>query len=93
MNIRILLPLTATALLAVAIASAPVGIPSLPVAGASPRIVDLPAITVRPKVEDGAYYQAHKIVDLITVIVHPATEDQALFLPGTALQGSLACRC
>lgn len=93
MNTRILLPLTATALLAVAITSVPVGIPSLPVAEASPRIVDLPAITVRPAREDAAYYQAHKIVDLAAVTVYPAATDQAFFLAGMALRESLACRC
>lgn len=93
MNTRILLPLTATALLAVAITSTLVGTPSPPVAEASPRIVDLPAITVRPAAEDAAYYQAHKIVDLAAVIVYPAAGDQAFFLADTALRASLACRC
>lgn len=93
MNTRILLPLTAAALLAVAITSALVGTTSLPVAEASPRIIDFPAITVRPAAEDAAYYQAHKIVDLAAVIVYPAAGDQAFFLADTALRASLACRC
>ena len=93
MNTRIILPLTAVALLAVAITTALVGTPSLPVAEASPRIVDLPTITVRPAVEDAAYYQAHKIVDLAAVVVYPAAGDHAFFLADAALSASLACRC
>ena len=91
-NTKILFPLTA-ALLVVAATSALVGTPSLPVAEASPRIVDLPAITMRPAVEDAAYYQAHKIVDLAAVIVYPTARDHEFFLADTALRTSLACRC
>ena len=93
MNTRILFHLTAAALLAVATTSALVGTPSLPVAEASARIVDLPAITVRPSVEDAAYHRAHKIVDLAAVIVYPAAGDHAFFLADAALSASLACRC
>lgn len=92
MNTRILPP-AVTALVAMAITSAPVGSPSLPVAGASPRIVDLATVIVRPTAEDAAYYQAHKIIDLAAVIVYPVAGDQALFLAGKAPRASLACRC
>lgn len=84
MNTRIILPLTAIALLVVAITTALVGTPPLPVAEASPRVVDLPAITVRPAVEDAAYYQAHKIVDLAAVVVYPDARDLAFFVADTA---------
>lgn len=93
MNTRIRFHLTAAALLAVATTSALVGTPSLPVAEASSRIVDLPAITVRAAVEDSAFYQAHKIVDLAAVIAYPTAGDQAFFLADTTLRASLACRC
>ncbi len=91
MNTRILLPLTAIALLAVAITAVLVGTPSLPVAEASPRIVDLPAITVRPAVEDAAYYQAHKIVDLAAVVVYPDARDLAFFVADTARIADCLC--
>ena len=91
MNTRIILPLTAIALLAVAITIALVGTPSLPVVEASPRIVDLPAITVRPAVEDAAYYQAHKIVDLAAVVVYPDVGDLAFFVADTARIADCLC--
>ena len=67
--------------------------PSPSVAAASPRVVDLAAISVRPATVDAAYYRSNRIVDLPTVTVRPAAADQASFLAGLALQESLACRC
>jgi hypothetical protein len=63
------------------------------VASASPNIVGLPAIIVRPAAADAAYYRSKRIVDLPKVTVRPAASDQASFLAGRALQASLACRC
>ena len=37
-------------------------------------------MTVRPSLEDAAYFQAHKIVDLAAVTVRPAAADLAFFL-------------
>ena len=84
MSTNILLPLAATTVLAVATTSVLMGVSSLPVAEASPRIVDLPAIIVRPAAEDAAYYQAHRIVDLDTVIVYPDASDLALSVATTS---------
>ena len=67
--------------------------PSSSVAEASPRIVNLAAITVRPAAVDAADYRAHRIVDLPVITVQPESADQASFLAGLALRESLACRC
>lgn len=92
MNTRILFHLTALTLLAVATASAAlVGSPSLPVAEASPRIVDLPAITVRPSMEDAAYYQAHKIVDLPAITVYPDARDLGFLVADTVRMVDCLC--
>ena len=84
MNTKILLPLTAITVLAVATPSAWMETSSLQVAEASPSIVDFPAIIVRPAAEDAAYYQAHRIVDLDTVIVYPDASDLALSVATTS---------
>jgi hypothetical protein len=91
MNTRILFHLAAIALLAVAAASAPVRSPSLPVAEVSPRIVDLPAITVRPAAEDAAYYRAHKIVDLAAVSVYPEAAERTWFVADAVRAGDCLC--
>lgn len=94
MNSKRFLPLVAAAALAATfVFPSLVDQPSASVAEASPRIVDLAAITVRPAAEDAAYYRAHRIVDLPVVTVHPAAADHASFLAGLALQSTLACRC
>lgn len=94
MNSKRFLPLViAAALAATIVFPSQVEQPSASVAAASPGIVDLATIIVRPAAADAAYYRANRIVDLPAVTVHPAAADQALFLAGMALQGSLACRC
>lgn len=93
MNSKRLLPFVAVVLLATALVPAVMENLSFPVAEASPRIVDLAAISVRPAPVDAAYYRAHRIVDLPAVTAHPAAADQAMFLAGAALEASLACRC
>ena len=77
MNSNVLFPLAATTLAAVA-AAALVATSPPPVAGADPRIVDLPAVVVHPAAEDAAYYQTHRIVYLDVVVVHPEAGDPAL---------------
>ncbi len=84
MNTKILLPLTAITVLAVATPSAWMETSSLQVAEASPSIVDFPAIIVRPAAEDAAYYQAHKIVELEAVTVHADASDLALSVADSA---------
>lgn len=94
MNSKRFLPLAAAAALAATIVFASLmDQPSASVAEASPRIVNLAAITVRPAAVDAAYYRAHRIVDLPVITVQPEAADQASFLAGLALHGSLACRC
>jgi len=94
MNSKRLLSPVAAVLLAATIAFPSwVEKPSPSVAGASPRVVELAAIIVRPAAVDAAYYRSNRIVDLPTVTVRPTAADQALFLAGLALQASLACRC
>ncbi len=82
MNTRIPFRLAAV-VLAVAATFALVETPSLRIAEASPRILDLPAVIVHPAVEDAAYYQAHKIVDLEAVTVYPDVSDLAFFVADT----------
>jgi hypothetical protein len=86
MNTKTFLPLTAAILFAVCSGSMLLASQSYD-ANASAKteaavanIVDMPAVTVRPSVEDAAYYQANKIVDLAAVTVRPAAEDLAYFL-------------
>ena len=94
MSSKRFLPLVAAGALAATIVfPSLVNQPSASVAEASPRIVDLVVITVRPAAMDAAYYQAHRIVDLPAVTVQPEAADQASFLAGLALWESLACRC
>ena len=86
MNTKTLIPLSAAALFAIVAGSLVAAHSSntayAPVASAPTQssIVDLPAVTVRPSLEDAAYFQAHKIVDLATVTVRPAAADLAFFL-------------
>lgn len=85
MNTKTFLPLTAAALFAVCAGSMIVSGHSYEAkaSAAAPvasHIVDLPTVTVRPSVEDAAFYQANKIVDLAAVTVRPAAEDLAFFL-------------
>lgn len=81
MNARILLPLTAAALVAASVSAASISTSHQHDApSAATRIVDLPTITVRPAAEDLAYYQANKVVDLAAVTVRPQPEDRAYFL-------------
>ncbi len=93
MNSKRFLPLAAAAALAAMIVfPSRVNQPPASVAEASPLIVNLAAITVRPAAVDTAYYRAHRIVDLPVITVQPEVADQASFLAGLALQESLACR-
>lgn len=85
MNTKTFLPLTAAALFAVCSGSMLLASQSYD-ANASAKteataakIVDLPTITVRPSVEDAAYYQGPKIVDLPTITVRPSAEDVAYY--------------
>jgi hypothetical protein len=85
MNTKHLIPLTAAALFAVCAGSALISTQSYEAnaqaaAAATARIVDLPAVTVRPGAEDLAYYQANKIVDLAAMTVRPDARDLAFFL-------------
>ena len=86
MNAKTLIPLSAAALFAIVAGSlvASHNSNATPASAASvatqSSIVNLPAVTVRPSLEDAAYYQAHKIVDLATVTVRPAAADLAYFL-------------
>ena len=86
MNTKTLIPLSAAALFAIVagslVATHSSNTAYAPVASAPTQssIVDLPAVTVRPSLEDAAYFQAHKIVDLATVTVRPAAADLAFFL-------------
>lgn len=87
MNTKTFLPLTAAALFAVCSGSMLLASQSYD-ANASAKteataakIVDLPTITVRPSVEDAAYYQGPKIVDLPTITVRPSAEDVAYQAP------------
>jgi hypothetical protein len=88
MNTKTFLPLTAAALFAVCSGSMLIASQSynakanadIAAAPVATRIVDLPAVTVRPSAEDLAYYQANKIVDLAAVTVRPSAEDLAYFL-------------
>lgn len=70
--IAIAIAVVATALLAVASLPQRTETGSI-AAAASGRIVELPAVSVRPAPEDAAYYQARKIVELPVVTVHLAT--------------------
>jgi hypothetical protein len=90
---RLLFPVAAVLLAATIVLPLRVEKPSPSVAAASPRVVDLAAISVRPAAADAAYYRSNRIVDLPAVTVRPAAADQSLFLAGLALQASLACRC
>lgn len=92
-NSKLLFSLVAAIPLVVVGVQSPTANPSRIDVPDSSRIVELPAVRVRPDVEDVAYYQAHKIVDLTAVTVPPAVADQASFLAGLALRQSLACRC
>lgn len=86
MNTKTLIPLSAAALFAIVAGSLVAAHSSnatfAPAASAPIQnsIVDLPAVTVRPSLEDAAYFHAHKIVDLATVTVRPAAADLAFFL-------------
>lgn len=86
MNTKTLIPLSAAALFAIVAGSLVAAHSSnatfAPATSAPTQnsIVDLPAVTVRPSLEDAAYYQANKIVDLAAVTVRPAAEDLAYFL-------------
>ena len=86
MNAKTLIPLSAAALFAIVagslVASHSSNAASAAVASVATQdnIVNLPAVTVRPSLEDAAYYQANKIVDLATVTVRPAAADLAYFL-------------
>jgi hypothetical protein len=83
MNAKTLIPLSAAALFAIVAGSLVAAHSSnSPSASASTQnsIVDMPAVTVRPSLEDAAYFQANKIVDLAAVTVRPAAEDLAFFL-------------
>ncbi|HEY5971012.1 MAG TPA: hypothetical protein VIT22_03410 [Pseudoxanthomonas sp.] len=91
MNAKHFLPPVATALLAVAAVSALVDNPTVSVAEASPHTVDLAAITVRPAVEDAAYYQSRHVVDLPAVIVYPDIGDLAFFVTDTVRIADCLC--
>jgi hypothetical protein len=85
MNTKTFLPLTAAALFAVCAGSMLISSQAYNEANAktapvASRIVDLPAVTVRPSFEDAVYFQSNKIVDLAAVTVRPAAEDLAYFL-------------
>ena len=86
MNAKTLIPLSAAALFAIVagslVASHNSNATSAAVANATTQnsIVNLPTVTVRPSLEDAAYFQAHKIVDLAAVTVRPAAADLAFFL-------------
>ena len=87
MNTKTLIPLSAAALFAIvagslvaAHSSADAAFAQTASASTHSSIVDLPAVTVRPSLEDAAYFQAHKIVDLAAVTVRPAAADLAFFL-------------
>ena len=86
MNAKTLIPLSAAALFAIVAGSLVAAHSSnatlAPATSASTHnsIVDLPAVTVRPSLEDAAYFQANKIVDLAAVTVRPAAADLAFFL-------------
>ncbi|MEO6104145.1 MAG: hypothetical protein ABIP44_10975 [Pseudoxanthomonas sp.] len=92
MNTKTLVPLSAAALFAlvagslVAAHSSNAAFAPATSAQTYSSIVDLPAVTVRPSLEDAAYHQAHKIVDLATVTVRPAANDLAFLVA----QGILA---
>lgn len=86
MNAKTLIPLSAAALFAIVAGSliaAHSSHASLAASASTPTqnsVVDLPAVTVHPSVEDAAYFQARKIVDLAVVTVRPAAADLAFFL-------------
>ena len=86
MNAKTLIPLSAAALFAIVAGSlvASHNSNATPASAASVAtqnsIVNLPTVTVRPSLEDAAYFQAHKIVDLAAVTVRPAAADLAFFL-------------
>lgn len=92
MNTKTLIPLTAAALFAVCAGSMLMAGQSLAAnvnamantAPASSRIVNLPAVTVRPDAKDLAYFQSHKIVNLATVTVRPDARDLAQFLASSS---------
>ena len=85
MNTKTFLPLTAAALFAVCAGSmllagkthSAASVVAQP--AAELRIVDLPAVNVRPAAEDLAIYQASRIVDLAAITVRPAAEDLAIY--------------
>ncbi|MEP6907864.1 MAG: hypothetical protein ABI858_07795 [Pseudoxanthomonas sp.] len=87
MNTNAFLPMTAAILFAVCSGSMLLASQSYdakagsnaPLASTT-HITDMPTMTVRPSVEDAAYYQANKIVDLAAVTVRPAAQDLAYFL-------------
>ncbi len=95
MNAKHLLPLTAAAVFALCAGSMVISAThadnnhnSAAVAQAE-RIVDLPAVTVKPDPADLAHYVAYKdakIVDLATVTVTPAAEDLASFVASQAVR-------
>ena len=86
MNAKTLIPLSAAALFAIVAGSlvASHNSNATPASAASvatqSSIVNLPAVTVRPSLEDAAYYQANKIVDLAAITVRPEASDLAQFL-------------
>ena len=94
MNAKTLIPLTAAALFAVCAGSMLMAGQSLAAnananatadtATASTRIVNLPAVTVRPDAKDLAYFQSHKIVNLATVTVRPDARDLAQYLASSS---------
>ena len=90
MNIQTTLPLAA-ALLAAAILANLDGGSAPSSTEAPPRIVDLPAITVRPAAGDAAYHQAHKIVELDAVTVHPEPGDMAAYVVARVRAADCLC--
>ncbi len=88
MNTQSLLPLTAAlfsvvagaALLASTSGPQPARAPAATTAADSARIVDLPAVSVRPDPQDLAFFQASRIVDLDTLTVRPDPADRAAYL-------------
>ncbi len=89
MNAKTLFPLTAAALFAVSLSVASLSSDLQHARAAAPaatEIFNLPGITVRPAVEDAAYYHANKIVDLATVTVRPEARDIAYFVASSQVR-------
>ena len=91
MNTKTLLPLSAAALFALCAGSMVLStnsfadnhVASATVAPVAARVVDLPAVTVKPDAADLTHYLTYKdakVVNLPAVTVHPESTDLAYFL-------------